>query len=118
MGIILFLVSTIMLYILSIPMVLFSLIFDLKHADKYFYNLAFAIDQLGNVLCSTVFNSILLKKDPKKLYGNPDETISHVTGVNFLAGKLTWLGMAIAKILNFLDKDHVQKAAGNNQDNK
>lgn len=96
-------------------MMFFCTVLKPKAANKYFYNLSFAIDQLGNVLCSHVFNLILLKKNPAKEYGNPDETISHVTGVNYLTGTLTPLGKFLALVLNKLDKNHVQNAAENEQ---
>jgi hypothetical protein len=56
-----------------------------------------------------------LKKDPIKKFGNPDETISHVTAVNYFDNKLTWLGLFVAKTLDFLDKDHIKKAFENPQ---
>jgi hypothetical protein len=62
-------------------------------------------------------NDVMLKKNPTKLYGSPDETISHVTGVNYLAKKLTKLGFILAFVLNKVDKNHVEKAANNNQNN-
>lgn len=115
MGVVLFIVASSILFIIGIPMIILGAIISSKKVDKYFYDLAFSIDQLGNVLCAPVFNKILLKKNPAKLYGNPDETISHVTGVNKLNGTLTWLGRFLAWVLNNLDKNHVEKAANNPQ---
>lgn len=117
MGIILFIVASIILYIIVIPMIIVSTILTGKKADKYYYDLAFAIDQLGNVLCAPAFNRILLKRSPTKLYGNPDETISHVTGINKLGKTLTWLGLGLAWVLNKIDTNHVEKAANNSQIN-
>lgn len=115
MGIVLFIVASSILFIIGIPMMILGAIISGKKIDKYFYDLAFAIDQSGNVLCAPVFNKILLKKEPAKLYGNPDETISHCTGVNKLGGTLTWLGLGLAWVLNKIDKNHVEKAAANEQ---
>ncbi|GAF91623.1 unnamed protein product, partial [marine sediment metagenome] len=90
-----------------------------KKISKYFHNVAFSRDQLGNAMGGEVMNSLLLKseKDAPKLYGNVDETISHVTGVNYLANNTTKLGTFVAKVLNKLDKNHVENAAVTDQDN-
>ena len=117
MGIILFLTAIILLWFLSPLFILFAIykLRNFKKLSSYFGSVAFAIDQLGNVMGAPIMNSWLLKKDAVKLYGNPDETISHVTGVNYLANKLTIFGKALAWILNKVDKNHVQNAAINEQ---
>lgn len=115
MKVILFIVASVLLFILAIPMIVLSAIIDLKHFDTYLYNLAFSIDQLGNVLCSTVFNKVLIKNESTYKYGDPDNTISHVTGVNKVQGHLKPLGKLLAWILNALDKNHVEKASKNEQ---
>ncbi len=116
MGFVLFIVAITILSIIGIPMMILGIIISGKKADKYCYDLAFTIDQSGNVLCAPVFNIIFIKDKTKgKLYGNPDETISHVTGVNYLAGNLRLPGLVLKWILNTLDKNHVEKAANNPQ---
>lgn len=117
MGFILFIIACLLFYMLSGPFVLWALFSfrSFKACSDYFHNVAFAIDQLGNVLGAPMMNACLLKKEPAKLYGNPDETISHVTGVNYQAKKLTWVGLFVAKSLNFVDKNHVEEAAINEQ---
>jgi len=87
-----------------------------KLAD-YFYWLAFSIDQLGNVMGAPIMNDVLLKKSSTYLYGNPDHTISHVTGVNYLNGNLTKAGLFVAFCLNKAEKNHVEKAAESDQRN-
>lgn len=93
----------------------FIYILSFKLISEHFHMVAFALDQLGNVMGAPIMNSWLLKKNPIKLYGDPDSTISHVTGVNYIGGKLTWLGMFLAKVLNKVDKNHVEKAAESEQ---
>lgn len=120
MGIILFIVSVILLWILTPVFLLWALItkmFNFKALSTYFHGIAFAIDQLGNVMGAPIMNALLLKKEPAKLYGNPDETISHVTGVNYVNRKLTSFGYFVAHTLNFVDPNHVEKAAQNEQKN-
>jgi hypothetical protein len=119
MGILLYIVAKIGYLILSPITMLYAVIKLLFKGGllKYFHQLAFAIDQLGNVMIAPMANDCLLKKSPAKLYGSPDETISHVTGVNYKAQSLTDLGYFIAHTLDAVDKNHVNKAAETNQHN-
>lgn len=120
MGLLLFIVAVVLMWALSPLFVLYAIvrkIFKLKKLGEYFHNVAFAIDQLGNVMGAPIMNDFLLKKEPAKLYGNPDETISHVTGVNYKAMKLTAFGYFVAHTLDALDENHVTKAANTDQKN-
>jgi hypothetical protein len=119
MGIILYIVAKIFYAILAPITMLYAIIKLLFKGGlfEYFHNLAFAIDQLGNVMIAPMANDCLLKKGSPKLYGNPDETISHVTGVNYKAMKLTSFGYFVAHTLDALDENHVTKAAETNQYN-
>lgn len=119
MGILLYIVAKICYAILA-PVTMIYAIIKLTFKGglfNYFHQLAFAIDQLGNVMIAPMANDCLLKKDSPKLYGNPDETISHVTGVNYKAMKLTAFGYFVAHCLDTVDKKHVDKAAENDQRN-
>lgn len=80
-----------------------------NHIDKLFYSIAVSIDQLGNTVCQHLFNDIMIKKDGYK-FGNVDETISYVLGANAYNHTLTKLGMWLCKMLDFFDKNHIQKA--------
>jgi hypothetical protein len=119
MGIILYIVAKIFYAILAPITMLYAIIKLLFKGGlfQYFHNLAFAIDQLGNVMIAPMANDCLLKKGSPKLYGNPDETISHVTGVNYKAQTLTDFGYFVAHTLDALDPNHVTKAANNDQRN-
>jgi hypothetical protein len=114
MGFVLFIVARFLQWILT-PIFLIYALFRAKNIDKYLFDIAFSIDQLGNVIGAPMMNDILLKKNPTKTYGNPDETISHVTGVNYMSNKLSIFGKILVMILNSIDKNHVQKAANNEQ---
>lgn len=120
MGIILYIVAKIGYFILS-PITMLYAVVKLTFKGgltNYFHNLAFAIDQLGNVMIAPMANDLLLKKEAPKLYGNPDETISHVTGVNYKARTLTHGGYFVAHTLDALDENHVSKASETDQVNK
>ena len=121
MGILLYLVAVVLLAILIIPFMVYAIISirNFKGISDYCHNLAFAIDQLGNAMGAPMMNDLLLKDKLKapKLYGNVDETISHVTALNFQVNNTTWMGNFVAKSLDKVDKDHIKNAANNEQDN-
>ncbi len=116
MGIVLTLIAYILIAMLAPIGILWAIIRagGFKNIDNYFYNVAFSLDQTGNVFCKYLFKDLLITKNGYE-FGNPDETISHVLGVNKLQGTLTRLGKFIAWILNNVDKNHVENAANNEQ---
>lgn len=117
MGFILATIATIILWAILPLAILWALVksvFGSTKLEKYFYEVAFSIDQTGNVICSPLFNSLLKKKNGYS-FGNPDETVSHVLGVNKLQGTLTIIGKIVAGILNLIEKNHVENAAKNEQ---
>jgi hypothetical protein len=85
----------------------------------YYYELAWADDQKGNVLCQDVFNDWFIKRDSAKRYnyGKIDHTVSHVTGVNEKRGNLTFWGRLLVAILNLIDPGHTTDAADAEQFN-
>ena len=80
-----------------------------KKLGGYWYVMAVSVDQLGNVVMSTLFNKILIRKYGYK-FGDEDATVSMALGVNKKMGTLKPLGKFIADVLNKIDKDHVEKA--------
>lgn len=121
----LFYLAIIILHVLLIPsiiVVLFVAFFKRKvgkaidNLGKYLFKIAYSIDQLGNVVCSELFNITLIKykKDSYK-FGNPDETISSVLGKNKQRNTLTKTGKLLSRFLNFLDKNHVIKSIEEDQ---
>lgn len=72
---------------------------------QYFLKSAIAIDQLGNVMCQDMFNSLLIKDDSTP-FGDEDETISSVLGKNLVKDNLTVLGKGLNFILNKIDPNH------------
>ena len=82
--------------------------------NKAFYMIAYAIDQLGNVVCQFLFNDLMIKKDGYK-FGDPDKTISYVLGINKQDGTLSGFGGLIVALLHLIDPNHVEKAVQNDQ---
>lgn len=77
--------------------------------NNYLYNICIGLDQLGNVVCATMFNLTLIKAGSSK-FGNPDETISSVIGKAKLSNRLTFVGKALDWFLNLLDNNHSIKS--------
>ncbi len=87
-----------------------------KGVSFYFYKIAFSLDQTSNTICQDLFNDLLIFSYGHR-FGNPDETLSHVLGVNKEQNTLYPLGRLIAALVNiiaavfFKDFNHVEKAA-------
>jgi len=125
MGIILFIVSLVLTIPLFIVNVILAPIYDLitlkwlsgvKNLNKWFKDLAVSVDQFGNGSCYRTLNATLIKKNGSK-FGNIDETVSFVLGVNQLNGTLTKFGKFIVAILNILEKNHCSKAVIHQKEN-
>lgn len=107
-GLILFIISLWLLYILAPIGFFFAMLCSGR--GRYLYRLAYSIDQTGNVICGKLFDAILIHQSGFK-FGEPDHTISAVLGVNEQQGTLTGLGWTICTILDWIDPDHCLKAA-------
>lgn len=103
--------------IISIILYPIGFVFSMFYSGrkKYFYNIARAIDQLGNVICGRLFNSTLIKHYSIYKFGNEDETISSVIGKNKLANNLTFIGVLLYYFLELIDKNHSIKAIENDE---
>lgn len=75
-----------------------------------FLDMAIVNDQMGNVILRDLLQDVTTKGDAYQ-YGSPDETISRVLGKNKASNTLTKTGRLLADFLNFLDPNHVEKAA-------
>ena len=109
----LFLIATILspLLLVGIIWTFFKLMIGVKISQwwdrlgSYFFTSAKAIDQLGNVMCQDLFNSLLIKNNSSP-FGNEDETISSVMGKNQVKNNLTFLGKLLNWLLNKIDPNH------------
>ena len=72
--------------------------FSVKKLGAYWKIIAVSIDQLGNAVCANLFNDLLIKKEGHK-FGDEDETISMVLGLNKASKTLLPLGKALAGLL-------------------
>ncbi len=85
-----------------------------KYSNIYLFRVALSIDQLGNTVCQSLFNDLLIKNNTIYPFGFPDETISSVLGKNKTINNLTFLGRLLTWFLNLIDKNHVEKAIERN----
>lgn len=81
--------------------------------SAYFKEIAIVIDMFGNVIGSPLWN-IWLKEDDGYNFGNRKDTISYVLALNNRLGTLSKSGKIWAKILDKIDKDHLEKTITNN----
>lgn len=109
MGAILLIIAISLFWIIAPITFLLTILNPYSWNKGYFKRIAVSIDQLGNVMCGFLFNLILIKKDGYK-FGNEDDTISRVLGVNKKIDKLTKLGKFVANILNKIEPNHVEKS--------
>lgn len=108
-GFLLFVIAKVLAFFLLPIGFIYSILTFRVGLSDYFKSVAISIDQKGNVIMSVLFNDTLRKKGGHR-FGDPDETISMVLGINKRDNTLTWLGSFIAKILNKIEKDHVEKS--------
>lgn len=80
--------------------------------NEWYYTMALSVDQFGNVATSTLLQLILTKK-LNHPFGNPDDTVSYVIALNRRDGYLTGWGRFFARVLDKIDKNHLQKAIEN-----
>lgn len=88
---------------------LISRIDNFRAIGRYFFNIAYALDVLVNVICGDMLNDMW--QDEGYSYGSPYDSISKAMGKNKIENTDTWFGRKVANFLNCIDKDHVEKAA-------
>ena len=87
----------------------------IKELSNYYWLIGLSVDQTANAICQYWFNDWMLKDSKDYPFGHPDQTVSHVIGINYGLGNQRFIGRIIGRFLNFLDKNHMQKAADNEQ---
>ena len=120
---------TIIAILLFFPLTFINLILVLFVGRKtfykticgYFFSAALNIDKFACREFRTLWNLILINKSFYHSFGNNDETISYCLGINKKLNALSKTGIFLCAVLNWLDKDHVEKAViihNNNVKNK
>ncbi len=108
-SLILFLIAYILAFVLFPLGFIYALVTFRASKSKYLFNLAFALDKLGNATLGVVMNDLLKKKGGLS-FGNYDQTISYCLGRNQQMNTLTRAGKMVAGILDWLDKYHCANA--------
>lgn len=97
-------------FVVPLPLcILYNSIRSLFHNGNRLFYLALLIDKAGNVLLGPFLNDTMQREGYE--FGHYTETISKVLGINKALGTLTKLGRLLADFLNWLDENHVEKAA-------
>jgi len=117
-GILLFIVAL----LITIPLTALALIITplsyvinfrfkagLNELGIFFRRLAISVDQFGNAATATLLNFFLIKKHGVK-FGNEDDTVSYILGLNKNWNSLSRLGRFTVLVLHFIEKNHVEKA--------
>ena len=116
--------TTILCSVFYVVGIIYTVLRSFKHKGlkKYFYQIAFSLDQTGNVVCGPLFNDLLIAPNGHRM-GNQDETISHVLGMNLKGNTLYPFGILISKVVDktayLMSKEvnHCLNAANNSQKN-
>lgn len=108
-GYILFLLAVIV-FVVCLPFATaYNAVRSLFHGGNRLHYVAVLIDQVGNVLMGPFFNDTMQRDGYE--FGHYNETISKVLGINKALNTLTGFGRLLADLLNWLDENHVEKAA-------
>ena len=116
-NIFLFFIATILILCIGTPAFIIAVIhlfFSVatgrtQRVSAYIRKNAIFVDILGNIICGTFFNLVLIK-DSTYRFGERPETVSKVLGINEMNGTLTDLGKRIVWILDKIEKDHCKNA--------
>lgn len=108
MGILLYLIATI-LWIILTP--INWVIVAIKHglSNKYFTETAVDLDKFGNRNFRAFLNASMRVSGGYE-FGDVGETISSALGKNQRDKTLSWFGIGITKILDTLEKEHCKKS--------
>lgn len=106
-GIVLFLMA----YVIAGVLFPIGFIYSAITGRVSFFKIAISIDQLGNVVLAALLNDTLIKPYSTYKFGNEDDTISAILGINFINKSLTFAGILLCKILDLIDKNHCKKSA-------
>lgn len=112
MNFLLVIVARVLLWIFSFPLFVFGLCAS-EDKRKYNRQLALTLDVLGNVIGGPFWNFIFIKDKSAQIvkFGSRLDTISFVLAMN--RHNLTRAGKLITRILEKLDKGHLDDAIQN-----
>lgn len=89
--------------------IFFKLTYAIKYLAKIIIKIAVSIDQLWCVVCSDLFNVIMIKDNWYK-FGDPDDTVSECLWLNQESGTLKTTGKILVAMLDFIEKNHCIKS--------
>ncbi len=110
------LIIALVIFCVLLPIGVLYILLSPHHWSIFFLRLAIAVNQLGSVFYSQLFNNFLLRTKKGKLdenvflFGDPDRTISETLGRNQVVGNLSKLGVKVADILDTIHENHCYKS--------
>lgn len=84
----------------------------MSYLTRVLLRIAVALDQLANVVCAGIFNHMLVQEGIKP-FGLEDDTVSEVLAKN--RDRLTPVGEALVKVLEYFDPGHLNTALLENE---
>ncbi len=115
MGILLWVVSKLLAFCLSLPSFVHTVIDGLRFGNFWvrvndiFFDSAYAEDVYGNTAYRSMLNALFIKRGGYH-YGHRKESISSATGKSQVKQSLTTLGEGLAGFLALLDPEHSYKS--------
>lgn len=111
MNLLLIFIALILLVVFLLPSLFCTIIYagrlqSWEVVKSWLWSIAYALDQLGNVIVQHLFNVWMITPESSHHFGNPDETVSSVMGKNERAGTLSPSGKLLVSILHWLDPNH------------
>ena len=84
----------------------------LESVNDYLYSIAYYINMYSTYVCAELYNDIFIKKNigNKFLFGKRKVSISYHIGKNYQFNSLTFSGLLLYRLLNWIEKDHCIKA--------
>ena len=115
MGFILAFIAVFFTYLFSPFLIIYGMVIScsLRTMNDYFFNIAVAVDRLGNVIAGPFLNHAAITPRGYK-YGNGKETISSGTGKNHIKQprEFRLFGRSIRYYLDQIEKDHCVNSIG------
>ena len=121
-GILVYILSIILITCLNVVAMSFGFIKSIynrhfidgiKTIDFKLWHLGIMVDQIGNIVCSELFDALLIKSESTNKFGTLDETVSSVLGKNQKEKTLTKAGWWLVGVLDKIEKDHCLKSIKN-----
>lgn len=101
-GLISWLLFTVLYVVIKPFSFIYTVVIKWKDASGYWYKSGLGVDRYINYDCYGLLNLLFLNKNSMYHFGNFDDTMSYVLGINQYNRQLTWFGWFMVYLLWFL----------------